>query len=492
MSALNLISENPFRVLGVYADSSAKDRAANSSKLKAFLKVGKSLSFPADFAAILPAPTRTPESVAAAEAALALPADRLRRAQFWFLNAKPADAIAFNRLGRGDIAGATEVWAKIGHTSAVQNRLVCELIQGNLRSALAVAELIYGNDVRLHQFAEIIVPDAAGTDFEKLRNDFYETLCDAAGAENVLAAMPNSALRGRIRGQAAKPILDEIYALVAATKNERKCGVFSEAALAAGTRLMNSARPLLQKLRATAEESSSDFRLTADKVGLEVLQCAIEFFNKSDDDEAARRAMPLIKFAQATVTGTMARERCDENARIMQENLDALPPPGVAAQQRAVDAELKKYNDASQSERLLMARGLLERTKPHLQAMRAKLGASNPFYLQLSTEIVMAAAFPAYAIIKVAAETGKRPAANAVYILLYVWSYVDLMDSFDLEDDFKDDYRMMREMLERCHLAAKGISARNSREKQQETQNKVTCVVLAIIVVIILVIIAAS
>ena len=446
MSALNLISENPFRVLGVYADSSAKDRAANSSKLKAFLKVGKSLSFPTDFAAILPVPTRTPESVAAAEAALALPADRLRRAQFWFLNAKPADAIAFNRLGSGDIAGAADVWAKIGHTSAVQNRLVCELIQGNLRSALAVAELIYGNDVRLHQFAEIIVPDAAGTDFEKLRNDFYEALCDAAGAENVLAAMPNSALRGRIRGQAAKPILDEIYALVAAAKNERKCGVFSEAALAAGTRLMNSARPLLQKLRATAEESSSDYRMTADKVGLEVLQCAIEFFNKSNDDEAARRAMPLIKFAQATVTGTMARERCDENARIMQENLDALPPPGVAAEAKAINDALRRFEEHKLC--IFSAEELLDAAQPYLSAVKLKLSAGNAFYLKISTRVAAVAMVGIINEINNFHPEGKT-FGQVSKMLSRAWSAVKIIDTLDLEEDFRTErYLPNREAVE--------------------------------------------
>ena len=446
MSALNLISENPFRMLGVYADSSAKDRAANSSKLKAFLKVGKSLSFPTDFSAVLPAPKRTPESVAAAEAALALPADRLRRAQFWFLNAKPADAIAFNRLGRGDIAGATEVWAKIGHTSAVQNRLVCELIQGNLRSALAVAELIYGNDVRLHQFAEIIVPDAAGTDFEKLRNDFYETLCDAAGAESVLAAMPNSALRGRIRGQAAKPILDEIYALVAAAKNERKCGVFSDAALAAGTRLMNSARPLLQKLRATAEESSSDYRLTADKVGLEVLQCAIEFFNKSDDDEAARRAMPLIKFAQETVTGTMARERCDENARIMQENLDALPPPGVAAEAKAVNDALREFKNHNPC--IFCATELLKSAQPYLSAIGLRLSKENAFYRKISTRVATVAMVGIFSELNNFHPDGKS-FAQVSKMLSSAWSAMKIIDTFDLEEDFRTErYLPNREVVE--------------------------------------------
>ena len=45
---MNILQNNPYRILGVYSNSPIKERLANHNRLKAFLKVGKSVSFPLD------------------------------------------------------------------------------------------------------------------------------------------------------------------------------------------------------------------------------------------------------------------------------------------------------------------------------------------------------------------------------------------------------------------------------------------------------------
>lgn len=66
--------------------------------MNAFLKVGKSVSFPLDLPYILPSIKRTIETIANAESELTLPTDQIRFAQFWWMNATPLDGIAFNHL----------------------------------------------------------------------------------------------------------------------------------------------------------------------------------------------------------------------------------------------------------------------------------------------------------------------------------------------------------------------------------------------------------
>lgn len=53
---MNLLSHNPYRVLGVMANAPVKERVANQAKIKAFLKVGKPISFPLDLEGLLPPP----------------------------------------------------------------------------------------------------------------------------------------------------------------------------------------------------------------------------------------------------------------------------------------------------------------------------------------------------------------------------------------------------------------------------------------------------
>lgn len=88
---LDVIQNNPYRILGVYSNSPLKERIANQNRLKAYLSVGKLVSFPLDLTAFLPQIDRTPDAVSQANSQLTLPTDQLRYAQFWFIHANSFD-----------------------------------------------------------------------------------------------------------------------------------------------------------------------------------------------------------------------------------------------------------------------------------------------------------------------------------------------------------------------------------------------------------------
>lgn len=45
---MNILQNNPYRMLGVFANTSVKERVASLNKMKAYLMVGKTISFPSD------------------------------------------------------------------------------------------------------------------------------------------------------------------------------------------------------------------------------------------------------------------------------------------------------------------------------------------------------------------------------------------------------------------------------------------------------------
>ena len=125
------VTQNPFRILGVFANSAMKDIVANEGKMKAFLKVGKDVSYPLDLPSILPAVKRSEAIVADAKSKIALPDDKLRHAQFWFVKSTSIDDVAFNHLYQGDFDGAVETFKKKRTASSLQNLVVCYLIKQN-------------------------------------------------------------------------------------------------------------------------------------------------------------------------------------------------------------------------------------------------------------------------------------------------------------------------------------------------------------------------
>ena len=74
---MDILQNNPYRILGVYANSPTKERLANHNRMKAFLKVNKSVSFPLDLTQYLSPLNRTDDTVAEAVAKLTLPKDQM-------------------------------------------------------------------------------------------------------------------------------------------------------------------------------------------------------------------------------------------------------------------------------------------------------------------------------------------------------------------------------------------------------------------------------
>ena len=156
---LKVITQNPYRQLGIFANASTKDRVAAIGKLKAFLKVGRQMESPFD--KILPAIERSVESVAEAEHQLTLPAEQMRYAQFWFVKATPIDEVAFNNLFAGNDVEAQNIWSKKLTASSLQNLIICKLLSEYYSEAITFAEKLYSEHA--DEFVQLVNGDAAMT-----------------------------------------------------------------------------------------------------------------------------------------------------------------------------------------------------------------------------------------------------------------------------------------------------------------------------------------
>ena len=140
---MKIIENNPYRILGVYANAQMREILANQSRAMAFLKVGKQVEFPLDLNGLLPPIYRTSDMFDNANSCLAVAKEQVKYAQFWFLKITQIDDVAFNHLLAGNISEAENIWAKQDNISSLQNRLICSLIHGDYASTIAFAEKLY-------------------------------------------------------------------------------------------------------------------------------------------------------------------------------------------------------------------------------------------------------------------------------------------------------------------------------------------------------------
>ena len=467
-----IIRENTYRILGVFANSPKKDIVANKGKATAFLKVSKPVEYSLDLKGILPPLSRTLDLMNEAEAHLAIAKEQIKYAQFWFLQKMtPLDDIAFNHLLAGNIGGAIEIWSKQESLSSLQNKMVCYLIEDKQRAAVLAAENLYEKfgDIYINKVDANSTLNMTGMD---LLHQFLDTLGEDIGIQKLLGYVTGAEAKAYIRSQSIGPLINKISLEVDKTKkvdhNDPK------ARIEAARKLVTNTKEAFSQLKGILPVTDSQYQMIADKLGLEILQCGIDYFNNSEDDDAPHTAMKMQKYAQSVVVGSLAKQRCEENVKILQKIIDELPPKEVIVEDKAIKTELSKF--VRLPDKISYAVNLLNNTKPHIQKIKQKLGINNDYYLRISTQIVSNALHnvveevneaqqPLAKISELlgnmdprmrsiflassndAANTFREVERKVKSTLSEAWKATVLMDEFDLENSFKSRYRENRNTL---------------------------------------------
>ena len=380
---MNILQNNPYRLLGVYSNSPTKERLANHNRMKAFLKVGKPVSFPLDLPQYLSSINRTEVSVTEADAKLTLPKDQILYAQFWFVKMTPLDDVAFNHLFAGEIDKAEEIWQKRECLSALQNRIVCSLICGKYARAVSLAETLYNNTRYVNELTSV-VGTGGNINISDLVFSFIDVLCDEIGADKLLSLTTIPTWKDHIKEKAVKPIISHIQDAIDVAQKSKGKG--ATARHEAGKVLMEGTKAFVSQLGNLLSSSEIQYQTIVDKLGLEILQCGIDYYNDSEEPDAARKAMVLQRYAKSIVMGQMAKDRCKENVDILQKIIDNLPPSEVFAEDRAIKEELRKY--CQLPDRICHAVTLLKNTRPYLLSIKQMMGADNAYYLKITTQVI--------------------------------------------------------------------------------------------------------
>lgn len=439
---MEIINNNPYRLLGVYSTSSQREVVANQGKMKAFLKVGKQVSFPLDLNGVLPDILRSEESVADAISKLSLPTEQLKYAQFWFSKCTQIDEIACGKLTNGDMDGAIEIWNKKVTASSLQNLLVCTLIKNQLRNAIGYAQTLYSSYG--NEFVKMILGENALATSENLAHDFLNAICEEYKPSQFLEYITDTEWKEYVGSKSTKPIIDRLISAIDICKSSK--GKSPTARLNAGKKLMNDTKTDLTQLKGFVSPNDLQYQMIADKLGLEILQCGIDYYNHSDEADAAHKAMTLQKYAQSVVVGKMAKDRCKENVDILTKIIAELPPLQVFSEDRAIKEELRKFTELP--DKIICSLNLLNATIPYLQTIKSKLGSTNNYYLKIST---LVAANALHNIIEEVNTIQNAPdfqlnmivnkaaALSSIQsVLRSAWNAIKIMDSLDMESGFKN------------------------------------------------------
>lgn len=448
---MDIITKNPYRYLGIFSNSSTKERIANKGKINAFLKVGKSVTFPLDLPKLLSTIDRTIETISNAESEITLPIDQIKFAQFWWMNATQLDSIAFNHLINGDIDTAKSIWDKKDNVSSLQNRFLLSTINEDWNSAIHYAELLYTS------FSDQFITKIVGESIS-VSKSLWQILIDSFYKEGVninyfINISINEEWKRYISEMTISPLIDSINKTIDLAKSSK--GKDAKSRFQAGENLMTSTKKTLNQLKIYLPVSDIRYQTIADKLATEILQCGIDYYNNSDEYDRAMKAMKLQKYAYTIAVGSLVKERCKSNVDILQKIIAEIPPVSVMAQYKAIQYELRKY--CKLPDKICYAITLLKSTKPHLDTMKSIIGSSNTAYIKLSTEVVGNALHNVIEEVNDVQRSDINERQDPIAALIKIssikstlrsaWTITLIMDTFDMDLEFKTNHYMRNKQI---------------------------------------------
>lgn len=333
-----IIKENPFRILGLYSNSGAREQSLNAVKISRYSAVGKAISFPTDLSSILGDVNRTSSSVEEASREIQLNSERVVFALFWLMKdgCSPVEEDALSALFAGDIDKALDIFERINTPSALIDASYIFLLKGNLKDSIIRTWKIISNERMRNLFLEEVCGDLYVVEQEELAKKYLEVLKSEFPVQTIYAAIARvtelSALSDILAKELGKGIQDKITARVTETKTGNNT---AEEWCTAGVKLIDDTKEALDELGEITLDGGLEKQLYADKVANQALQCVINAYNIAfeqvgkDNGSLLQAIIPkcldIINRIDTTQLSPVVKERIKSN----KEGIDKVSKEGV-------------------------------------------------------------------------------------------------------------------------------------------------------------------
>ena len=379
-----IIEKNPFRILGVFSNSTLKDITANQTRITAYAKVCKTISFPLDSAGDLSNVERTSENVIWANHEITLPQKKIVHALLWFAKGSNIDEIAINHYMGGDAEKAKELLSKKVSSTSLVNLSVIGLIEASLEVAIQNILTLVSDKTLCNSFVSLVCGETFTIDPADLWKAYIDTLLLEYKASAILRAIPASTPESELEYVKNKALEEPIRILNSGIQKaqEQLKQDNPNIAYQAGLQLMRIVKKQLPTVKQLV--GSSDFRYVsiADALANQILQCGINYYNATDDDDDVDKAMVLQEYACTIAEGGLVSQRCKKNLEILKRKKEeGAISADVAFVARSLEEFQHKYKTISN------ALTFVNSCKPHLNAIANQLGTTNELYIQISTAV---------------------------------------------------------------------------------------------------------
>jgi hypothetical protein len=370
-----MLLTNPFHLLGLPADATAKERSERESRIRAYLQVGKPLEF-GEQDVVLGA-KRNAGNVQKALKAMQAADARMESGFFWFTRSGMLDEQALGLLAEDKRDECRGLLDKLegreptsGYFSSLMNLGTFRMLEALLVrdgaafiSGLTVKMKALGavDEAVLLKWARSIGDEISSSDvdkvlshfesaFESVRNEAERYGLTVSPADWTQALKAGGSRFGSMEEAMASGPRAKVMDAVSTCRTAREEGDFS--ASVAADAMLEMARPAMEELKTVLAADHLVVCSLGDAVAKELLECAVVHWNRAQ--EAGREtestidvSLRLVEEAMRWADGVAVLDRAEEHTATLNRMRSRFHCPGCGeAMDKKVTREVKMYSPA--------------------------------------------------------------------------------------------------------------------------------------------------
>jgi len=344
---MNIIKQNPFRILGLTGNTTEKELQKQLSKIKAYIRVGKEVSLDYDFR-FLGELERNETEIQDASNRIEQAHKRFIYSLFWFVKKNDFDEIALNYLKDNKINKAEEIWDKTLKTtvssknySSYHNLSTLYIGLSTVNGQVDLKKLqkgiaLKGNLLQseyLKDLIKIVTSNESNNNTNEIIKKFIDEILEllipyleqingisTKELINFFNAYPAN-IQKYISSKFTERPISNIENKIKETIRKRKENPVK--AYSFGMELYETTRNDLTVIKRLLNSSNIQYQILSDKVASEILQCSIDYFNINQENNKANfriaynNVLKLINLSNKIVFSNQIKERIQENLSVL-------------------------------------------------------------------------------------------------------------------------------------------------------------------------------
>jgi hypothetical protein len=484
---MKIIQDNPYRIAGILAGASQRDIERQKSKITKYVGVGKEVDSELDFSFLNKA-NRSKDTIDKAFSGIEQNQDKMVYSLFWFIKANPFDNTAINYLINGNKEKALEIWEKVTNGKDVTAKnFSCFNNIGTLKLlGSSKEEIEEGIEAKIKliesenfaDFALIVADQTYTINNQKQAERFIDELLlqfqdDYSGTEIFsFFSNCNGITQKYISQKFTEEPIHNIERLIEAIKSSRKVDKLNAYNL--GIDLYSNSKEDLVALKAILGINDLKYKMIADNLAKEVMQCGIDYFNAmKETSNPGNESLRLLKYANSIATGSQTKERIRENIESMQEWVEMAP---IKADIDYIANKIKAFQDKATT--IENVQSLINNCKNRLLKIRNVLGSTDEFYLRISDAVVNNALGMLIEVVNDAQsglEYNQAKVIRLPRILSNAVSVMDLMDSFDMDSQMRERFNQNKTTINRINQQFEELRSRVHSSRTSSSDSSGGC-----------------